>query len=148
MRLLVVAVVVSASTFAFAGGKPAGIVVPPIEATIGAATPLGESTPAANSTEMHIGMHWASLAWTPTRLDIGIGYAGSTRTLPPLTDPIARTTQIQTTELRMHGLYFSIAYAIESHRHWRTWLGARVETLLAKIGSPGLPTWPASSIPL
>lgn len=31
--------------------------------------------------------------------------------------------------LTLNGLYFSLAYAIENHRHWRTWIGGRIETM-------------------
>jgi hypothetical protein len=128
--VVVAAVLLSTST-AFAGGKPAGIVIPPIEAQYGASAPLGEATPIANSTELHIGAHWASLAWKPTRFDIGVGYAGSFRTLAPASSPraIDSLTIDAEPELRLHGMYFSLAYAIESHRYWRTWIGGRVETL-------------------
>jgi len=129
MRALVVAVLVTLSAPAFAGGKPAAIVIPPIEAELGAAAPIGVATPEANSTEFRVGVHSASLAWKPTRFDVGIGYAGSYRSLP--NEALVRTIDSQLVEqtLRMHGLYLSIAYAIERHRHWRTWLGARIDTL-------------------
>lgn len=130
MRALVVAALVTMSTPALAGQKPAAILVPPIEAELGASTPMGEATPAGNSTELHVGAHWASLAWTPTRFDVGIGYAGSYRALPSASnDALARTDQLAPPQLDLHGLYFSLAYAIESHKHWRTWLGTRVETM-------------------
>lgn len=125
MRGLVVAALVTVSTPAAA--KPGFIVVPPIEAELGAGTPIGEATPIANSTELRVGMHSASLYWKPTRFDVGIGYAGSFRTLP--LDSLARTdgAVLEPPELRLHGLYFTFNYAVENHKNWRTWIGARVD---------------------
>ena len=133
MRILVAAVAcVAFSATAFAGGKPAGIVIPPIEAEFGLSAPLGEATPMTTSNEIHVGVHWASLAWKPTRFDVGVGYAGSFRDLPA-SRGVYRTADTLTIEvepqLRMHGMYFSLAYAIENHRYWRTWIGGRVEGL-------------------
>lgn len=126
--LVVVAALTVSTTAAFAGGKPAGIIVPPVAAEVGAGAPIGVATQSANSTELRIGVHSASLYWKPTRFDVGVGYAGSFRSLP--TDTLARTTdQLAGPTLSLSGLYASFAYAIENHRHWRTWLGARVDTL-------------------
>jgi len=127
MRSLVVVALCLSST-AFAGGKPAGIIVPPIAAEVGAGTPIGHATPTANSTELRIGVHSASLYWKPTRFDVGIGFAGSYRSMP--VDALAPSTDRLTDPgLSLSGLYFSFAYAIENHRHWRTWLGGRVDGL-------------------
>jgi hypothetical protein len=90
--------------------------IPPLAAEIGAAAPLGEATPLANSTELRVGAHSASLAWMPTRFDVGIGFSGTYRTLS------------DASTVSMHGLYFSFAYAIERRRHWRTFVGARVDS--------------------
>lgn len=35
----------------------------------------------------------------------------------------------QADQLRLHGMYLELAYALERHRRWRTWLGARIETM-------------------
>jgi hypothetical protein len=67
------------------------------------------------------------LYWRPTPLDIGIGYAGSYRAVATPTSE--RSFETDDNTLTLHGVYFSAAYAIENHRHWRTWLGGRVEGL-------------------
>ncbi len=132
MRALVVAALVTMSAPALAGHKPAGILVPPMEAELGASAPLGVATPQSNSTELRVGVHSASLYWKPTRFDVGVGYVGSFRSLP--SDRSLRTIdgQIAEPSLNLSGIYFSFAYAIENHRHWRTWLGGRVDTMTGR----------------
>lgn len=126
MRFVLVAAVLCLSSTALAGGKPAGIIVPPVQAELGAGTPIGHATPMANSTELRIGVHSASLYWKPTRFDVGVGFVGSYRTLP--VDALARSTdRLTDPQLSLSGVYFSFGYAIENHRHWRTWIGGRID---------------------
>lgn len=122
-RVALTLVFVSAPALA----KPGAIVVPPIAADLGAGSPLTTAT-SGTSTELRIGGSWASLYWRPTKMDIAIGYVGSYRTLAP-DDTVARSLEVDDDKLRLHGLYFEAAYAIENHKHWRTWIGARVESL-------------------
>lgn len=135
MRSLLVGVAVvclSAPAIAHAGHKPAAILIPPIEAEYGAGTPVGEASSIANSHELRIGVHWASLAWKPTRFDIGIGYTGTFRTVPTAGHTYVLRDGMATLDtedsVSLNGLYFSLAYAIENHRHWRTWIGGRVDS--------------------
>jgi hypothetical protein len=125
MRALVALAVVLFSMPAAA--KPGAIVIPPLAAELGAGTPLTNAT-AGSSTELRVGGSWASLYWRPTRMDVTFGYAGSFRTLAA-DGTAARTIDASDRELRLHGVYFDVAYALENHAHWRTWLGARFETL-------------------
>ncbi len=129
MKLAVLAVLLAAST-AHAGGG--AIAVPPMEVDVGAGSPIGAAV-AGPSTEVLAGIHWASLYWHPTKVDVGIGYVGSFR--PVLPGYEARSTMDTSADniLRLDGGYLSIGYAIESHRYWRTWLDARVETLHASV---------------
>jgi hypothetical protein len=131
MRSLAGVVVAAAlGVSAPATASPGAIAVPPMSIDVGAGTPVGLAATATTvaSTELRIGASWASLYWKPTRFDVTIGYVGSFRTL--LDDGVAaRSTALPTTELRLHGLYTEMSYAIENHRHWRTWLGGRIETL-------------------
>jgi len=121
---LSVAVVVL--TTSSAAAKPGAIFIPPAEVDLGASSPVGDVLVGA-STEVRVGVHWASLYWKPTPLDIGIGYVGSYRDVTPLT--AERSSDEDANTLALHGLYFNMAYAIENHRYWRTWLGGRVEGL-------------------
>jgi hypothetical protein len=122
---------VVAVTTASADAKPGVIVIPPAEVDIGAGSPVGEVAVGA-STEVRVGMHWASLYWKPTALDIGIGYVGSFRDVAPAY--AERANVYEDHSLALHGLYFTAAYAIETQRHVRTWLGARVEGMTGNYG--------------
>jgi hypothetical protein len=131
MRIGVVGAVLVVST-AVAHAKPGAIVVPPFEAEIGAASPVGSSQTAGvgTATEFRIGFHWASLYWRPTPIDIGVGFVMSSR--ESFGGSIDRTAAVASPEdhsLSLSGGYVSAAYAIENHKHWRTWLGARLEML-------------------
>jgi hypothetical protein len=131
MRSLTVAVALTLTAAGAASASPGAIAVPPMSIDVGAGTPVGLEATATTvaSTELRIGASWASLYWKPTRFDVSIGYVGSYRTL--LADgAVARTTSLPAAnELRLHGVYTEVSYAIENHRHWRTWLGGRIETL-------------------
>jgi hypothetical protein len=130
MRSLTLAVAVTLAVAGSAGATPGAIAIPPMSIDVGAGTPVGlePTVTTIASTELRIGASWASLYWKPTRFDVSIGYIGSYRTL--LDDgSLARAMSAPVNELRLHGAYTELSYAIENHRHWRTWLGARVETL-------------------
>jgi hypothetical protein len=125
------ALVVVAVTASSAAATPGAVLIPPAEVDIGAGTPVGDVVVGA-STEVRVGVHSASLYWKPTFIDIGIGYAGSYREVVPAY--AERSSEYDNQTFKLHGLYFSASYAIESHRHWRTWLGARVEGLSGSYG--------------
>lgn len=125
------ALVVVAVTSHTAAASPGAIFIPPAEVDVGAASPIGPGV-VGSSTELRVGVHSASLYWKPTAIDIGIGYAGSYREVAP--SFAARANEYANNTLTLHGLYFHASYAIESHRHWRTWLGARVEGMTGSFG--------------
>ena len=133
MKLAVAAAVLLAAANAHAGGG--AIAVPPMEVDVGASSPIGAAALAGPSTEVLAGIHWASLYWHPTKVDIGIGYVGSFRPVAPgyaaRTDGTGDTTIDN--ELRLEGGYLSLGYAIESHQYWRTWVDARIETLHGSV---------------
>lgn len=121
---LALALLVVAITASRAAATPGAIIIPPAEVDVGLGTPVGDVVVGA-ATEVRVGVHSASLYWRPTPIDIGIGYVGSFREVAP--GYAARALTVEDRELALHGLYFNAAFAIESHRHWRTWFGARVE---------------------
>lgn len=125
------ALVVVGVTSGAAAASPGAIFIPPAEVDLGAASPIGAGV-VTSSTELRVGVHSASLYWKPTSIDIGIGYAGSYREVAQ--SYATRANEYSNTTLALHGLYFNAAYAIESHRHWRTWLGARIEGLSGSYG--------------
>jgi len=122
--LAAVAVLAAASTAHASGGA---IFIPPAEVDIGIAAPVGAAT-AGPSHEILAGVHWASLYWHPTHVDIGIGYVGSFRNvLPGYT--LRATSDANDNVLSLDGAYLSLGYTLESHKYFRTWLDARIETL-------------------
>jgi hypothetical protein len=129
MRALVIGAVVLVTT-GTAIAKPGAIVVPPAEVEVGAASPIGPAADAevGTATEFRVGFHWASMYWKPTPIDFGIGFVASTREsfIAPASE---RTLAPEDSGLSLKGAYVSGAYAIENHKHWRTWLGARLEML-------------------
>jgi hypothetical protein len=124
--LVLVVVVVTATR---ADAKPAAIFIPPAEVDLGAETPVGDVV-VGPSTEVRVGMHWASLYWKPTPLDIGIGYIGSYR---DVATSYATRGELDDRTFKLHGLYFNAAYAIDWRKHWRTWLGVRVEGMSGRL---------------
>jgi hypothetical protein len=131
MRGWLALVVVGVMTSSAAASPFGAILIPPAEVDIGAGTPIGNVI-VGSSTEVRVGIHSASLYWKPTRFDLGVGYAGSYRDVAH--GYAARSGEYDDTTLKLHGLYFSAAYAIEQHKYWRTWLGARLEGLNGRYG--------------
>lgn len=67
-----------------------------------------------------VGVHWASLSPTPTRLDIGIGVFGSLMATP--TDAMGSSNGIA-----YGGAYLEAGYALAAGTWWRTFATARGE---------------------
>lgn len=113
----------------------AGIIVPPVEVDVGGSVPLTGGAAVGASTEVLAGMHWASLAWMPSKFDIGAGYVGSFRPLVPGYRGIARTTQPsrEPETFSLSGAYLSVGHRLLEQRRVRAWLSARGELLETKI---------------
>jgi hypothetical protein len=144
MRLALVAVVIwgcsLSASLAHAGGG--GFLIPPVEVDMGIGAPVGPAIDHVGpSTEILAGLHWASLAWKPTRFDVGFGYVGSFRAIDRdgirafRGDPMSQTDQ-----LHLNGGYLTLGTTIASQKHWRTWFSARGELLHANDGEQ---TWSA-----
>jgi hypothetical protein len=120
LALLVVASITLAGT-AHARG---GILIPPLEFDYGVGFPLGEARTngLSPSTELLAGLHWASLAWKPTRLDFGVGYVRSFRMID---DPIGDDDQAIT----MNGVYLALGTTVVRLKRWRTWFTGRGELM-------------------
>jgi hypothetical protein len=135
MRLLVVAALVASSTHP-AAAKGGGILIPPAEVDVGVGTAVGGAALVGPSSDVLAGVHWASLAWKPTSFDVGVGFVGSYRAVLPRF-AIERTTMpspgSDDNRLSLAGAYLDLAYALENHAHWRTWMAARIETLHASV---------------
>lgn len=140
MRLasVVIAAVVVSSLARAHAGSAAAIAVPPVEVDTGIGSTIGRAAAVAGpTTELLAGLHWASLYWKPTPFDFGVGYVGVARDLVP-PDYIARDTMAPADHrLRLDGMYIDVAYAIERHPHWRTWVAGRAEFLSASTPRDG-----------
>jgi len=123
----------AASPPAHAGG--AGIFVPPVEIDMGVGATIGSSSAVVGPTEdLLAGLHWASLAWKPTPIDIGIGYVGSARQVVPGYSARTVDTTPFDNQLRLDGGYLELGKTLQgSSRHWRTWLSARGELLHGSV---------------
>jgi hypothetical protein len=136
MRIVVVAVVV-------VGCRGGGVFIPPAQVTSGAAVPITRAAAVRGaSDEVLVGLHWASLAWKPTRFDIGIGYVGSWRPIAPAFATVARdasgnaaTPPPPSNQLDLEGGYLELAYAFHRQRHWRSWVSWRGELLSASANA-------------
>ena len=74
MRLAVIIVLVVGSA-SLARARGGVLFVPPIEVDIGTGVPVGDSAAVTGATtETLIGLHWASLAWMATPIELGVGY--------------------------------------------------------------------------
>ncbi len=141
MRAAVLAVIVLCSPLAHAG-KGAAILVPPAEVDFGVGGTVGRDDAIVGaSTEVLAGLHWASLYWKPTPIDVGVGYVGVSRDVLPgfaarETTPIASTDD----KLHLDGLYVDLAYTLQSEQHWRTWLSARAEWLSVRANDTSFAT--------
>jgi hypothetical protein len=131
MRLAWIGGLVLALASPVAHARGIAFLIPPAEVDVGVGAPLGDAA-VGPSAEVLAGLHWASLYWKPSKLDIGVGYVGSFRAVRP--DYAARMTSgSEDHELRMNGGYLDLAYALDTRAHWRTWLAARGELFSAEL---------------
>lgn len=158
MRCVLTAFVIATMVgSAHAGG--AGIGIPPMEVDVGATAPIGGGAAIVGpSTDVLVGLHWASLYWKPTTFDIGIGYVGSFREMLPgfapdtersreepkataeqRIDPsgVARTTMPAAGDTRhrfsLDGGYLELGRTLVNQKHFRAWVSARGELLDANL---------------
>lgn len=129
MRAAVLVFVLATTSTAHAGGA---FLIPPIEVAMGANAPVGLGVITSTATELQIGVHWASLAWKPTRFDIGVGYTGSQRDF--LRGHAIERGFAPNATFSLHGGYLHLATTIAGQRHWRTWIAARGELLRGDDG--------------
>ena len=116
MRALALLIALTVPAIAHAG-VPIAALIPPVEVDVGTG-----KTSVGPSRELLAGVHWASIAHTPTRFDVGFGFVGSWREV-----------RLGMPELRTYGPYVDLAYAFDAHRHWRTWVAGRFEKLTGHL---------------
>lgn len=125
MRFALLGLILVTTSTAHAGQ---GAFLPPLEVDIGIGAPVGPAVETVGpSTELLVGLHWASLYWKPTRFDVGVGYVGSFREVDQ--------RGVRNDHLEMHGGYFTLGTTLVDEKHWRTWFAARGELLRATDGA-------------
>lgn len=133
--------VIIGTTASADAGRGGGIVIPPAMVDVGSSVAIGREASVGPSIDILAGIHWASLYWKPTSIDVGFGFVGSYRDVVAAGSyrdvtsgsAIARPARPPDNRLSLSGVYADVAYAIENHRHWRTWIGARVESLRGSV---------------
>lgn len=127
MWRVALAIVIWSAT-AHAGSGFGAIVLPPAEVDLGAGPTVGNAPAVAGtSRELLAGVHWASLYWKPTTIDVGVGYVGVWR-------PVVPGYMGQgDNALHIDGAYFDIACTLDARRHWRTWFAGRIEYLSTHV---------------
>lgn len=109
-----------------AAARGGALALPPLEVDVAATAPVGGGEAVGPSTDVLVGVHWASLFWRPTNYEVGAGYVGSFRDLRG-GEPSDR--------FRMHGGYLALGRTMFVARHVRTWVELRGEILRAS--APG-----------
>jgi hypothetical protein len=136
LRAAVVVVCVASLGGTATAGGPAAIALPPLEVSIGATTPVSGGEAVGTSTEVLVGVHWASLYWKPTSWDIGVGFVGAVRPLRPGYRQLAERPRFESEPtdpmLTMKGMYLTLSRTVITHGHFRTWIELRGELLRAK----------------
>jgi hypothetical protein len=119
-----------------ADAKGGGIVVPPMRIELGALFPVIGGAAVEPAAEVLIGAHWTAIAWRPTKIDIGVGYIGSTRRLVPGFRAVAERTRqprVFDDSFSLDGAYLSLGHTIANQKHFRTWIELRGELLEGTI---------------
>ncbi len=132
LGLAVVMVVMVGLVASDAAAKGGAIALPPMRIEAGTLVPLVGGTAVEPATEFLIGIHWSSLAWQPTKFDIGVGYIGSERPLVlGYRHNSARSRQpaIVDDTFSLNGGYLSLGHTIVRQKHFRTWVELRGELL-------------------
>ena len=100
--------------------RPGPRVMLPLKIDLGA-TGVNTDQGYARGIAAAVGIHWASLSPTPTRLDVGLGVFGALLATP--VDPAA----MQSSGIAYGGAYVEAGYALAAGSFWRTFATARGE---------------------
>ena len=133
---VVVVCLASLGGTAVAGGGPAAIALPPLEVDVGATAIVRGGEAVGASTELLVGVHWASLIWKPTTWDIGVGFVGAYRPIRPgyrsLSERQGFEKDTADPKLTMKGMYLTISRTVVTHGSFRSWIELRGELLRAE----------------
>ncbi len=119
-----------------AAAKGGAIALPPMRIEAGTLFPLLGGTAVEPATEFLLGIHWSSLAWRPTRFDIGVGYIGSERPLVlgyRVNSARTRHPAVIDETFSMNGGYLTLGHTIVRQKNFRTWVEMRGELLKGTI---------------
>lgn len=134
---LVTTLVTAIGTRTASAGSPGMIALPPLEVDVGHHIAVNGGQAVTSSTEVLVGIHWASLYWKPTSWDVGMGYVGSRRALRRSFAPTAERSYDSTVEepqLSMNGAYLTLSRSLYTRDSFRTWVELRGELLRVDNG--------------
>lgn len=127
----IIALGLVAAIAATAGTAHAGhgaVFIPPMEVELGHAVSGAPDGLPVESTQLLVGVSWASLYPKPTPVDFSIGIISTFRPGPDESMVAARTAPPPDGETATGG-YIDVAVRGASGRHWRTWIGGRGELM-------------------
>lgn len=121
--LWIVLVLLASAGPASAGGA----FLPPIELEVGRAS-TETAAGVAPTTQLMVGLSWASLYPYRTPVDFSVGWLESFG--PAIVPaPSARMTETVGDDEHLHGVFLAGEVRAHEGRHWRTWIGVRGELL-------------------
>jgi hypothetical protein len=139
IRAAVVLVCVASLAGTARAGGPGAIALPPLEVDFGANVPVVGGSAVGASTEMLVGVHWASLYWKRTDWDVGAGFVGASRPIKAGYRQIAERSvgygfaDVDPT-LSMRGMYLTLSRTVVDYGSFRTWIELRGELMRSNTG--------------
>jgi hypothetical protein len=129
VRIGVATAVVCVALAGTAGSAAAGrgAFVPPLEVEVGHAVTAEPDGGQLETTQLLVGLSWASVYPTPTPVDVSIGFISNFR---PADDAMTTARVVDPDEEEsVVGGYIDVAVRGAAGKHWRTWVGGRGELL-------------------
>jgi hypothetical protein len=131
MRGAIIVAVVLGATTVTAAAKPGAAFIPPMEIELGQAVTASASGHQIESTQLLIGVSWASLWPKDTPVDVSIGVICNMTPVPLARDKVSlggegpQPGDVDTDS----GPYVDVAVRTARGEAWRSWLGARGELM-------------------
>lgn len=129
MRIGVALAVVCVALAGNAGSAAAGhgVFIPPVEIELGHAVTAEPDGGQLESTQLLVGLSWASLYPKPTPIDFSVGLIS---TFQPADDTMATARVVGPEEdTSTVGGYIDVAVRGAAGKYWRTWVGGRGELM-------------------
>src|SRR4051812_47858265 len=138
IRVAMVLVCVASLAGTARAGSPGAIALPPLEVDIGANVPVYGGAAVGPSTELLVGVHWASLYWKRTDWDVGVGFVGATKPIRSGYRQVAERSlgELDAVDptLSMRGMYLTLSRTVFDHDSFRTWIELRGELMRSSTG--------------